>query len=130
MTDPIPMNRVPAKVIDLLDGSARIARERVITALPSGASDETRAWTLQQVLGTALRDWLENGNLEGLVSEDVHDLRSFVSLAATVADLDRADPDGLSAATYKTVLAALLEDWLANWNSDGASGPPESEREA
>jgi hypothetical protein len=124
-----PMTRVPPKVVDLLDATARTVRERILSALPAGVGDDTQAYVLQQVLGTALRDWLENGNVDGLMTQDVHDLHSFVSLAATIADLSHPDRTGLSLATFKTVLAALLEDWLENWNADGPSGPPASEQD-
>ncbi len=125
---PDGLSRIPPKIVDLLDQTARTTRTRVITALPDAAAVDLRQFALHQVLATVMRDWIENGNTDGLTSQDVHDLRSFVSLAATIADLGQPDEDGLNGTTFRAVLTGLLEDWLANWNSDGVSGPPAAYR--
>ncbi len=122
------LSRIPPKIGDLLDQTARTTRTRVITALPDDAAVDLRQFALHQVMATVMRDWIENGNTDGLTSQDVHDLRSFVSLAATIADLGQPDVDGLNGTTFRAVLTGLLEDWLANWNSDGVSGPPAAYR--
>jgi hypothetical protein len=113
--------RVPRETVDLFQRTVQTVRQQVAAALPAHASPEVRAYTVEQVLEIVLRDWRENENTTGLVPEDVEDLRSFVTMAASLAGYD-INGDGLP--VYQAVLKGLLDDWLANWNSPGDPGPP------
>ena len=44
------------------------------------------------------------------------------SSSALAAGPALRSPEG--EAIYRAILAALLDDWLANWNANGVSGPP------
>jgi hypothetical protein len=113
--------RIPSQTVDLVQGIVRAVGDQVLTALPASTSPEIRAYTMETVLGIVLRDWSENENTSGLLPEDIEDLRSFIALAASVAGNDVSGP---RAPIYEATLAGLLEDWLANWNTEGDPGPP------
>ena len=49
------------------------------------------------------------------------DLESFIALAVSLSASIQA-PDG--EAVYRSLLKALLDDWLVAWNADGNIGPP------
>lgn len=113
--------RIPATTLNVIASQVRAVSTDVVGALPVGAANLARAETIRMVLARTLRDWWENGNAEGLPSQDVADLQSFVALAAAVAGDWRA-PGALP--VYRATLAALLDDWLLNWNAGGVDGPP------
>jgi hypothetical protein len=113
--------RIPSETVDLMRATVGKVREQILPALPDRASDEVKAFTLEQVLHHVLRDWSENENTTGLVPDDVADLKSFVALAASLAG-DDLNGDGL--AVYQATLVGLLADWLANWNAPGDPGAP------
>ena len=112
--------RVDGQTAELFKRLAEQVRDEVVPALGSGASDEMQAFTLEAVLGTALRDWRENGNTAGLLPQDVEDLRGFVKLAK-----DSSGPPPHGYPIFQAALQGLLEDWLQNWNADGVPGPPQ-----
>lgn len=113
--------RIPAATVVLLTQQVRQATGPILAGLPSIAPQPVRDFTVRAVLERTIRDWWANGNAEGLGPQDVADLRSFVSMAAALADGAR---DTAGQAIYRAALAALLDDWLANWNADGVDGPP------
>ena len=113
--------RIPAETLALMTSQVRGVREEVLAALPPGAPANIRAMTTRAVLDRTLRDWWENGNTEGLPSQDLTDLSSFVALAASLAG-DWYAPD--AQAIYSAMLDALLDDWLVAWNANGVDGPP------
>ncbi len=113
--------RVPADTVELFDRTVATVRDQVVPGLPTHAGSAVRAFTLEEILAIVLRDWRENDNTTGLIPSDVEDLKSFVALAASLAD----DINGRGFAVYQAVLKGLLEDWLANWNAEGHPGPPQ-----
>jgi hypothetical protein len=113
--------RIPNETVELMRRTVATVREQVLPALPSRAGDEVRAFTLEQVLHHVLRDWSENENTTGLVPDDISDLKSFVSCAASLAG---DDLNGDGQAIYQATLVGLLSDWLENWNAPGDPGPP------
>lgn len=113
--------RIPRNTVDLFERTIRQVRDEVVTALPGGAGSELKAYTLEAVLDTVLRDWRINDNTTGLLPQDIADLRSFVELACSLAGNDLG---GRGLPVYQATLKGLLDDWLDNWNSDGQSGPP------
>lgn len=113
--------RIPASTVDLMRKTVAVVRDQVLPALPRSADTAVRAFTLEQVLHHVLRDWSENENTDGLVPDDVADLKSFVSLAAALAG-DDLNGDGQP--VYQAALIGLLSDWLENWNAPGDPGPP------
>lgn len=115
--------RIPRDTVDLFGASVRLVRDEVATALPPSAGESVRAYTIQTVLEIVLRDWRENSNTTGLLPADVVDLKSFISLAATVAGPELG-AGGSGVPVFESLLKGLLEDWLANWNSPGDPGPP------
>ncbi len=96
-------------------------KTKVVTALPDSASDELRAYTVERVLETVLRDWHENGNKDGLSNDDLKDLASFVQMSVALAG-KQLEAQGKP--IFKATLEGLLDDWFYNWNVDGGSGPP------
>jgi hypothetical protein len=120
--------RVPADTVVLLTQHVRHASGPIAGALPEGAPQPMRDFTVRAVLDRTVRDWWENGNTEGLGTKDIADLRSFVTLAAAIASPPEHGGIPLQGAEaqaiYRATLAALLDDWLANWNADGVDGPP------
>jgi hypothetical protein len=113
--------RIPPQTTELFQRNIKLVSEGVLPGLPFVASASLRAYTLETVLEVVLRDWHENDNTTGLLDEDVADLRNFVALAASLAD---GDINGQGMPVYQAALRGLLEDWLANWNSEGDPGPP------
>ncbi|KAB8140195.1 hypothetical protein F8S13_24545 [Chloroflexia bacterium SDU3-3] len=113
--------RIPPDTVSLLQRSALMVQEKVLPALPRSASEQVRAYVTETVLEFVLRDWRENENTEGLLFQDIEDIKSFVALAASLAGSD-LNISGLP--IFQATLRALLEDWLANWNSPGDPGPP------
>jgi hypothetical protein len=120
--------RIPSTTVVLLTEQVGQARGLVLGAVPAAAPREAHDFTIRAVLTHTLTDWWQNGNTAGLTSRDVDDLRSFVVLALALASSGSAGSERLHApeerAIYRAVLTALLDDWLANWNSDGQDGPP------
>ena len=102
--------RIPQQTVDVIQRTIRTIETQVILALPAAAGSGVRAFTLEAVLDSALRDWREHDNTRGLSQEDLTDLQSYVALAANLADGDLAGP-GLP--VYQATLTALLERWLA-----------------
>ena len=116
--------RIPAETVVLLTRQVRQVEDAVKGGLPTGAPPAVRDHTVGAVLDHTLRDWWGNGNTAGLTAQDADDLRSFVALAAALAARPALrSPEG--EAIYRATLAALLDDWLANWNANGVSGPPQ-----
>jgi hypothetical protein len=116
-----PFGRIPRDTVHLFQKNVQIVRDQVVTALPANASQDLRAATLELVLDVVLRDWRENGNTDGLLANDINDLRSFVALAASLAG---SDLNGAGRAVFQATLKGMLEDWLANWNAPNDPGPP------
>jgi len=116
-----PFGRIPRDTVHLFQKNVQIVRDQVVTALPANASQELRASTMELVLDVVLRDWRENGNTDGLLANDINDLRSFVALAASLAG---GDLNGAGRAVFQATLKGMLEDWLANWNAPNDPGPP------
>jgi hypothetical protein len=129
--------RIPPATVERLRHMARLVDEEVVTALPVEAPTALRQYTVRTVLDYCLRDWWENKNSRSLRARDVCDLRSFVSLAVSLAGgADEAVPTVYHAelaatlrspevqAIYRAVLDALLGDWLTHWNEYGLDGPP------
>ena len=113
--------RIPGETVVLLTQHVRHATGPILAALPPEAQIALRDATVAAVLERTIRDWWENGNADGLVAQDITDLRSFVALAAALVG---GPLDEVGQAIYRATLAALLDDWLANWNADGVDGPP------
>lgn len=113
--------RIPGELVLLLTQHTRQATGPILADLPRDAPSIVRDHTVRAVLDHTIRDWWANGNTDGLTEQDVADLRSFVALAATLAAGAR-DPE--TQAVYRATLAALLDDWLENWNANGVDGPP------
>ena len=113
--------RIPGGTVELMQRTVTSIREGVLPGLPSRASSEVKAFTLEQVLQVVLRDWSENENTSGLIEADIADLKSFVEFAASLAG-DEINGDGLP--IYQATLTGLLADWLENWNAPGDPGPP------
>ena len=116
-----PFGRIPRDTVHLFQKNIQIVRDQVVAALPANADQNLRATTLELVLEVVLRDWRENSNTDGLLANDINDLRSFVALAASLAG---SDLNGAGRAVFQAALKGLLEDWLANWNSPNDPGPP------
>ena len=70
--------RVPPETVALFQQVVRAVREQVLAGLPSYASQELRAYTVEEVLAVVLRDWRENENTSGLLAEDIADTRWVV----------------------------------------------------
>lgn len=117
----VRFGRVPPETVALFQQVVQTVRDQVVSGLPVYASQELRAYTLEEVLAIVLRDWRENENTSGLLPEDATDLHNFVALAAS---LSGSDLNGAGRPIYQATLKGLLEDWLANWNSPGDPGPP------
>lgn len=115
--------RVPAQTVVLLNQLVHHTRTTIVPALPAGAPRDVWDWTTEAVLGVLMRDWWKGGNEEGLRPRDVEDLRSFVTLAASLANDAGTLRSPTGQAAFQGVLTALLEDWLENWNADGVDGP-------
>lgn len=113
--------RIPPGTVDLFRQTTDVVRNQIMNAMPASTAEEVKAFTIEKVLGIVLRDWSENENTEGLSARDIKDLRSFVDLAASLAG---SDLGGAGLPVYQATLNGLLEDWLANWNSEGDPGPP------
>lgn len=113
--------RVPPQTVDLFQRTVKQIREQVLQALPSSASSEVSAYTIETVLDVVLRDWRENENTTGLEPADIKDLASFVAMASSLAG---SDLNGMGLPVYQATLKGLLEDWLFNWNAPGDPGPP------
>lgn len=118
---PARFGRIPPETSELLRHNIQLINEQVLRGLPTNADAKIRAYTVETVLEVVLRDWRENDNTTGLLDSDVEDLRNFVSLAASLAG---GDINGQGVPVYQATLRGLLEDWLANWNSEGDPGPP------
>ncbi|HEU5327109.1 MAG: hypothetical protein ACTHMJ_11870 [Thermomicrobiales bacterium] len=88
---------------------------RIVGALPGLAPSEWNRVAYRLVLAGVLRDWVENGT-DALVEQDERDLADLLRVAATVAldaDYNRRDD------TFAVVAAAMVDDWVQNWNTDG-----------
>lgn len=118
---PLRFGRIPPETSALFQKNIQLVNEQVLRALPAQANAKIRAYTLETVLDVVLRDWRENNNTDGLLDTDLKDLFNFVALAASLAG---NDINGQGTPIYQASLRGLLEDWLANWNSEGDPGPP------
>jgi hypothetical protein len=116
--------RVPEETAALLREHVRQASGPIAAVLPQPAPPELRAFTIRAALDRMIRDWWSNENMDGLTAKDIDDLQSFVALAAALAGTSAPLSDPEAQAVYRATLAALLDDWLANWNADGVDGPP------
>lgn len=119
--------RIPEKIVALLEHSVLNVKSRVVTALPPHADDELRAFTAEKVLEAIFRDWTEHENAEHLSDKDWTDLSSFVQMSAALAGKQLT---AQGKPIYEASLSALLEDWLYNWNAEGADGPPSAQARA
>ena len=113
--------RIPDDTVQLLSRLTEQVRREVLPAL-EGAPARVEAATMEAVLDVVLRDWRENNNTSGLLAPDILDLRSFIQLARELAG---PEPFGSGEAIYLSMLKAMLEDWLKNWNEPGKPGPPD-----
>ncbi len=103
--------RVPAGTPPYLTGTVA-AVGRIVAALPARAPSEWRRIAYRTVLSGVLRDWVEHGADE-LSEIDRRDLADLVRLAAQVAlDAEYSHRDD----TFVIVCAALIDDWVRNWN--------------
>ncbi|KAB8140193.1 hypothetical protein F8S13_24535 [Chloroflexia bacterium SDU3-3] len=115
--------RIPADTVVLLTKFTRDAAGPALLYLPNDTPDHIRHYTTRAVASTMMRDWWDNGNIEGLATQDIADIQSFVALAAAVAIGVGGWQHATACAAYRATLAALLDDWLQNWN-DTTDGPP------
>ena len=113
--------RIRPDTVKLIEKTMSQVRTRMLSALPSNASDEVKAYTTEALLTIVFRDWVEHENSTGLEDQDAADLESFVACAVSMAGND-LNASGLP--VYQAILKGLLEDWLENWNSPGDPGPP------
>ncbi len=113
--------RIPAETLALVMSQAHTVTTEVVGVLPPGTPGDIRDLTIREVLRRTLRDWWENGNTEGIPSQDSADLCSFVALASALAGDWRTAGSWV---IYRATLVALLDDWLLAWNADGVDGPP------
>lgn len=113
--------RIPPDTVNLFQKTVAQVKGEVLMSLPSNATEEVRAYTIETILDVVLRDWRENENTTGLEPADVRDLSSFVAMAVSLAG---SDLNGLGFPVYQATLKGLAEDWLFNWNSPGDPGPP------
>jgi hypothetical protein len=113
--------RIPPETLELFQKTVNQVKGEVLMSLPSNASAEVRAYTIETILEVVFRDWRENENTDGLEPADVRDLSSFVAMAVALAG---SDLNGLGCPVYQATLKGLLEDWLYNWNAPGDPGPP------
>jgi hypothetical protein len=113
--------RIPEHTVTLMERTIGQLRNDVLAALPGSANQQVRAETLELILSIVLRDWHQHSNTTGLLPSDITDLKSFVSLAAS---LTGGDLNGHGKPIMLAVLRGLMEDWLANWNAPGDAGPP------
>jgi hypothetical protein len=113
--------RIPPETVTLFQKTIVQARDHIASVLPPEASEQVRAYAIEQVLEIILRDWRENNNTTGMEDADVEDLGNFVGLAATLAGNDL---NGQGFPIFQATLKGLLEDWLYNWNAPGDPGPP------
>jgi hypothetical protein len=114
--------RLPQDTADILANLVSRATGPIAEALPIDASAAMTKDTVAIVLDNLILDWRINNNLSGVDDTDVQDIGCFIAFASTFADKSYSR---IGQATYKTVLAFLMRDWLENWNADGISGPPE-----
>jgi hypothetical protein len=115
----IKFGRLPTTTVALFESNIGTVCQQVLKVVPSSATAEARAFTLEQILQTVFRDWQENDNATPLGSTDAADLASFIQAAVSTSRADFS-PEGL--AIYQSTLNALLTDWLHNWN--GTQRPP------
>jgi hypothetical protein len=113
--------RIPPETVALFQKTVNQVKGEALMSLPSSASPEVRAYTIEAILEVVLRDWRENDNKDGLEQADVNDLSSFVAMAVSLAG---SDLNGLGFPVYQATLKGLLDDWLFNWNAPGDPGPP------
>ncbi len=113
--------RVKHETMQLFERTIDQVRNKMLLALPHQASEEVKSFTTELVLSTVFKDWLRNGNEQGLEDKDVDDLGSFIQAAASLAG---ADINTRGFPVYQSILKGLLEDWLENWNAPGDPGPP------
>ena len=87
---------------------------RIAGTVPGLAPSEWGRVAYRVVLAGVLRDWVENGT-DGLTEQDERDLTDLVRLSATIAlDADYSRRDD----TFTTVVAAMIDDWVRNWNTE------------
>lgn len=113
--------RIPPETVSLFQKTINQARDHIVSVLPPEASEQVRAYAIEQVLEIIFRDWHENDNTTGMEDADVEDLGHFVGLAAALAGNDL---NGQGFPIFQASLKGLLNDWLDNWNAPGDPGPP------
>lgn len=114
-----PFGRLSLKTYNLLSMHVKDVNGRVLSYLPLDASRETRDFTLAVVLQTVLQDWTQHRNSKGLDAQDIADLGNMIELSIRLANgsSNSAKLDLEQSAVYRSVLEALMRDWLHNWNS-------------
>jgi hypothetical protein len=113
--------RIPQATVSLLQQTRQQVYQQILPVLPPNAPQKARDLVAERIIGIVLRDWRENGNATGLTSEDVTDMQNFVQAAVSVSGPD-LNGDGWP--IFSAVLSGMLEEWLANWNSENDPGPP------
>ncbi len=113
--------RIPAATVALYRDLIAVVQDDILGALPAHMGAALRSFTVEALLDILLQDLIVNGNAEGPGPADIADLRSFVALAAALAEQDH-DREGMP--VYRAALRGLLRDWLENWNAGDVTGPP------
>ena len=110
------LNRFPAATLVLIQGDASDVQALVRSTLSKDVAAEIRDFALRTLLEHTLKSWWRCGRTAALTAQDLDDLRSFVQVAVALA-LDGDSESGLgnppNAAVFRSVLTALLDDWVA-----------------
>ena len=117
-------NGIPNEVRAFLAHSAETAA-RLSRLLPATAPPSWQNIAYRHILAAILRDWSENGTTD-LEEEDIHNLTTFVDLAASTATQPGL-PD--QETTFDVILKALLNDWVDNWFEDMAAEEGDEDEE-
>ncbi|MBX9771545.1 MAG: hypothetical protein K2X29_09255, partial [Candidatus Obscuribacterales bacterium] len=80
--------RIKRETMELFDKTIDQVHGLIAANLPPAASENVKAYTTELILSAVLKDWLQNGNEEGLLDEDREDICSFVKAAASLAGPD------------------------------------------
>ena len=122
--------RLPRTTAKVCERSVACAQAIAEAGLSYGIASPYYRSAVYAVADVLLRDYRENGNgadaEEPLRSVDQSDLASFVRTAETAAE-GVGQSISMRLETFEPVLAALLKDWLDNWNVDGREGAPADE---
>jgi hypothetical protein len=98
--------RIPQATVHRIGALASQAASLPVGVLPDWAPVELRRWTIRTVLETMLIH--HPAGSHGLPSDEVHELRSLIQLAASLA---RESFDVEGQAVYRGALVALLGRW-------------------